>query len=33
MEHRQAGGKDDAVAEQIIAEVLDAQQRSLPDLD
>jgi len=32
MEHRQAGGKEDAVAEQIILEVLDAQQRSLPDM-
>ncbi len=33
MEQRQAGGKEDAVAEQIIAEVLDAQTRSLPDLN
>jgi hypothetical protein len=33
MEQRQAGGKADAVAEQIIAEVLDAGRRSLPDLD
>lgn len=33
MEQRQAGGKEDPVAEQIIAEVLDAQQRSLPDME
>jgi hypothetical protein len=32
MEQRQAGGREDTVAEQIIAEVLDVQTRGLPDL-